>query len=137
MTASRRAVPWMTASHLTAPWMATYFEQVKECWEKQKAENSLGRKRMPEHFLSCYLVSPALHPGFSYPKRSQTALSSTPIQGYFLKFKCFGIQFFKSHSHVTYETPCHARSHSHSYLEKRRISLEVRGILSMCLCSYT
>ena len=127
----------MTASQMAAPWMATYFEQVKKCWEKQKPENSLGRKQMPEHYLSCYLVSPALHPGLSYLKRSPTALSSTPTKGYFFKFKCFGIQFFKSHSHVTYGTPCHARSHSHSYLEKWMISLGVRGILSMCLCSYT
>ena len=84
----------------------------------------------------CYLVSPALHPGFPDPWRSQPALSSTPTQGYFFFFECLGIQFL-IHSNVTYRTPCHARGHSHSYLRKRRISLGVRGILSMCFRSHT
>ena len=40
-----------------------------------------------------YLVSPALHPGFSDSWRSPPALSSTPTQGF---FDCLRIQFFNS-----------------------------------------
>ena len=45
-------------------------------------------------FLGRYLVSLALHSGFSGPWRSPPALSSTLTQGYF--FECLGIQFFNS-----------------------------------------
>ena len=45
-------------------------------------------------FLGPYLVSLALHPGFSHWWRCPLSLSSTPTRGYF--FECLGIQFFNS-----------------------------------------
>ena len=47
-------------------------------------------------------------------------------------FECLGIQFLV-HSHVTFGTLCHTRGHSHSYLGKRRISIGVAIILSICI----
>ena len=46
-----------------------------------------------------YLVSPALHPGFSW--RSPPALSSTPTQGF---FDCLRIQFFNSLTWDSWDT---------------------------------
>ena len=63
-------------------------------------------------FFGHGLMSPTLHPGFSDLWRSPPALSSTPALCFFLFFE-------------------------HSYLRKRRISLMVIGILSMCLRSHT
>ena len=81
----------------------------------------VGRNWIPRYFLGHYLVSPTLHPGFSDPWRSSPALSSTPTQGYFF-FECLGIQFFNSHSHVTYGTD--VRGHSHSFFNS-----ELLGVL--------
>ena len=60
--------------------------------------------------------------------------------GFFLFFIFFlnaQVSSFLIHSLVTFRTSCHARGHSHSYLGKRRISLGVTIILSICLCSHT
>ena len=59
-----------------------------------------------------------------------------PDMRLFFLFECLGTQFFNSHSHVTYGTPCHARGHSHSCLGKQRIFIGVAIILNMCLCSH-
>ena len=89
---------------------------------------------MPQHFFGYHFMSLAPHPGFSDLRRSPPALSSTPTLGFFFNAQA---STFLIHSHVTYEMPCHARGHSHSYLGKQRISLGVTIILSMCLCPHT
>ena len=107
------------------------------CLLHQKLQqNSPERNWMPEHFwatTSCHrhstLVSQAcegLHQLWALSWHKATFL-----------FECSGIQFFNLHSHVTYETPCHARDHPHPCLWKQTISLGVVIILGICLCSHT
>ena len=60
-----------------------------------KKKTPVGETGCLRIFWDHYLVSPALHPGFSDPSRPPPALSSTPTQGY-LFFECLGIQFFNS-----------------------------------------
>ena len=112
-------------------------------------------------FFGHYLVSPALHPGFSGLWRSPPDLSSTPKLGFFFFFffECLGIKLFlrnPSHSQLGYlwlPTPQCAvpmwltghyaghwspgTSHPNPYLGKWRISLGMIGILSMCLRPHT
>ena len=125
----------------------TDFEQVKKiklyCWlwtrvKLNPQQNSLGRNRIPKHVWGHYLVSPALHPGFSDPRRSPPALTLPRHKAIFiLFFECLGNQFFDS---LTCELPdAMLRRRSLTLLLSRetRDFPKVRGILSMFLRSHT
>ena len=94
----------------------------------------LGETGYLSIFWGHYLVSPAIHPGFADPLRSPPALNSTHTRLFiYLFFEYFGIQFFNSLARDLQDTIPRQRSRT-LFLE---ISLNVIGILSMCLRSHT
>ena len=108
-------------------------------WVSQKTtlqQNSLGRNWMPRHFGPPPRVT-GTPPWLLRLVKDSTSSELYPDTRLFFLCEYLGIQFFNSHSHVTYRMPCHARGHSHSYLGKWRISLGLRSILSISLCSHT
>ena len=89
---------------------------------------------MPEHFLRPLPCVNGTPPWLLRPVKVSTSSKLYPDTRLFFYAEVLS---FLIHSHMTYGTICHARGHLHSYLGKRRISLGVIGILSMCLHSHT
>ena len=100
------------------------------CFLGQKLQqSSRGRNWMSEHFLatiSCHQHSTLASQACEVSTSSEIYPN---MRLFFLSFECLDIQFFNSHSHVTYRMPCYARGHSYSCLGKHRISLGVAIIL--------
>ena len=117
---------WLLLELLLLGWLLLASKiTTKLPWEKMYAWAFLATNSCHRHSTLASQTCESLHQLWTLPHHETILL-----------FKCSGIQFFNSHSHVTYRTPCHARVYSHSCLGKQRISLGVAIILNMCLCSH-
>ena len=123
------------------------FEQVNWLfcwlWTSQKLnwqQNSRGRNWMLMHFFF-FFFWPSPHVTGTPPWLLRPVRVSTSFELYldiwlFLFFECLDIQFFNSLTCGLRDT-MPRQEPPNSYLGKQRISLRVRGILSMCLRSHT
>ena len=119
-------------------------------------KTTLGETGCLSNFLGSLSMSLALHPGFSDLLRSPPALSSTPTTFGCLLFLMFKHPVLDSPPFLTQSVRLHLVTYPslcstcltyrtlvtkcfppNPYLGKRRISLGVTSILSMCLHSHT